>query len=385
MWRSLSFGFYLIRYMPRFITVAIHTFDRALTLRSLLESEGIEVVLQNVNLTDPSVASGVRVRIHESDLPLALRVIERTDVFSSDDASRCEETHSIIVPTDFSDYSMRAALVAGRLAAAHSASLRLLHSYLDPYVAANMQLSDNLTYEIADAATRDRLESTAKSSMQQFASDMAKALTGMGLPPIKYSTRIVEGVPEDAIVEYGKVNPPLLIVMGTRGCGRKEQEMIGSVSAEVLDAGRFNVLTIPEPYDLSGLTRLRRVLFLGNLDQTDMLALDSFVRLMRPEEGLEVRILNVSSRKFFARSVSKQSVESLLSWCRTHYPQWNFSGNEIDAADAVSAVLEQHGINPFDLVVVPNRRKSAFSRVFNPGPANTMLFRADLPMLVIPV
>ena len=57
--------------MTRYITVAIHTFDRALALRSLLESEGIEVVLQNVNLTDPAVASGVRVRILESDLPLA--------------------------------------------------------------------------------------------------------------------------------------------------------------------------------------------------------------------------------------------------------------------------------------------------------------------------
>ena len=70
--------------MTRYITVAIHTFDRALALRSLLESEGIEVMLQNVNLTDPAVASGVRVRIHESDLPLALRIIENTDVFSSD-------------------------------------------------------------------------------------------------------------------------------------------------------------------------------------------------------------------------------------------------------------------------------------------------------------
>ena len=106
--------------------------------------------------------SAVRVRIHESDLPLALRIIENTDVFSSADAARCEETHSIIVPTDFSDYSLRAAAVAGRLAAAHGASLRLLHAYIDPYVAANMQLSDRLTYEIADSDTRERLETAAK-------------------------------------------------------------------------------------------------------------------------------------------------------------------------------------------------------------------------------
>ena len=44
----------------RFITVAIHTFDRAMALKSLLEREGLEVMLQNVNLTNPVIASGVR-------------------------------------------------------------------------------------------------------------------------------------------------------------------------------------------------------------------------------------------------------------------------------------------------------------------------------------
>ena len=47
----------------RLITVAIHTFDRALELKNTLEEEGIEVVLHNVNLDEKVVASGVRVRI----------------------------------------------------------------------------------------------------------------------------------------------------------------------------------------------------------------------------------------------------------------------------------------------------------------------------------
>ncbi|MDE6454044.1 MAG: universal stress protein [Muribaculaceae bacterium] len=369
----------------RYITVAIHTFDRALALRSLLESEGIEVMLQNVNLTDPTVASGVRVRIKEDDLPLALRVIENADMFRSADSTRCEETHSILVPTDFSDYSMSAALVAGRLAACHSASLRLLHAFIDPYVAANMQLSDNLTYEIADGDTRERLEGAAKMSMQKFASDMCAAFRGQGMPAVSYSARIAEGVPEDAIVEDGKVNPPLLAVMGTRGSTRKEREMIGSVSAEVLDAGRFCVLTIPEPIRPDDFAELRRVLFLGTLEQTDMLALDTFARLMRPRGGLEILLMSVPSRKRLIRSAGRRPAESMLSYCREHYPDWSFDAREADSPDPVAGVLSMHAERPFDLIVVPNRRKGMFSRVFNPGPANTMLFRADIPMLVIPV
>ena len=51
----------------RLITVAIHTYDRAIELKNLLEKEGIEVLLQNVNLEHPTVSSGVRVRIDKSE------------------------------------------------------------------------------------------------------------------------------------------------------------------------------------------------------------------------------------------------------------------------------------------------------------------------------
>ncbi|MBJ2184785.1 MAG: universal stress protein [Muribaculaceae bacterium] len=370
--------------MTRYITVAIHTFDRALALRSLLESEGIEVVLQNVNLTDPAIASGVRVRILETDLPLALRVIENADVFSSADIARCEETHSIIVPTDFSEHSLKAAIVAGKLAASHGASLRLLHSFIDPYVGANMQLSDKLTYEIADNDTRERLEAEAATSMQKFASRLAALMKDEGAMPVKYSTKIVEGVPEDAIVEYGKVNPPLLVVMGTRGVERKERELIGSVSAEVLDAGRFAVLTIPEPYQPQNVHTPRRVLFFCNLNQTDMLALDGFARLLKPADGVEICVVHATQRRRFYRPTAADSAASLLSYCRQHYPAWTFSSADNAGTDA-DAVRAMHAENPFDLIVVPNRRKSMFGRVFNPGLANTMLFHADIPMLVIPV
>jgi len=51
--------------------------------------------------------------------------------------------------------------------------------------------------------------------------------------------------------------------------------------------------------------------------------------------------------------------------------------------DKEFAALQQN--HNFDLVVVPNRRRNAFSRLFNPGLAHKLLFRTDIPMLVIPV
>ena len=72
--------------MSRFITLAIHTYEKALSLRTLLENEGITVELHNVNLEDPRLSSGVRVRIPEHDLPLALRIVENRELFADNAA-----------------------------------------------------------------------------------------------------------------------------------------------------------------------------------------------------------------------------------------------------------------------------------------------------------
>ncbi len=60
----------------KLITLAIHTFEKAQMLKMILESEGIEVYIHNVNQIQPVISAGVRVRIKESDLPRALQVIE---------------------------------------------------------------------------------------------------------------------------------------------------------------------------------------------------------------------------------------------------------------------------------------------------------------------
>ena len=116
----------------RLITLAIHTYDHAVALKNLLESEGVESVLQNVNLEQPVVSSGIRVRIHESDLPQALRIIENTDIFLNPEYTAVDYNRIVLVPIDFSDHSMAACGIAFRLAARMKATIILLNSYLDP-------------------------------------------------------------------------------------------------------------------------------------------------------------------------------------------------------------------------------------------------------------
>ena len=370
----------------RLITVAIHTYDRALALKTLLENEGIKVLLQNVNLEHPTVASGVRVRIDEHDLPLALRIIENTDVFCSTEASRQEESHSILVPVDFSDYSFNATVVAFEIARNHGAGIRLLNSYIDPYIAGNMQLSDSLTYEIADNDTRRQIADNARKMMEQFADRLRSMIKYGQLPPVKFSTTVVEGVPEDAIVEDAKINPPYLVIMGTRGSRRKQAELIGSVTAEVLDKCRFSVFTIPETAKLDKGNIIKNIVVFTNLEQEDLLAIDTMARIFDRTKA-KVTIVHAKERKRPFERTNRKSIENIVSYCRKNFPAFTF-----EAAEDIPEITDgpQHAIistdnTPVDLIVIPNKKKNPFSRLFNPGLAHKILVEADVPMLVIPV
>ncbi len=370
----------------RLITLAIHTYDRAVAVKNLLEAEGIEVTLQNVNLEQPEISSGVRVRIDITDLPLALRIVENPHIFSGyafpQSARSCK--HAILVPTDFSDLSINAARVALRLAATRKTEVVFLHAYIDPGLSGSVQLSDNLTYDITDTEMTEHLVAAANGSMAKFAAKIRQMMKCNELPMVPFSTAVVEGVPEEAIVAFTKQNTPYLVVMGTRSKSRKEREFIGSVTAEVLDAGRFSVLTVPEPAAPQTIDTPHNILFFGNIDQEDIIAMDTLYRYFS-NSNAEVTIIHIPQRHRLTERFYSKSADALSEYCTKTFEHFNFKTVTVSpdkAIDELEALQNEHN---FDLLVLPNKRKNALARMLNPGLAHKILFQADIPMLVIPI
>lgn len=366
----------------RFITVAIHTYDKALALRSLLESEGITVELNNVNLEVPGLSSGVRVRIPESDLPLALRIIENRELFSDNTSE--QNARMILVPIDINEHSYKAARVAVMLANRHKAKIAFLYSYIDPYIAGNVLFSDKHTYEVGETGARKALDNTARKHLDNFVERLRNEMKRGDIPAVKCERYVIEGVPEDAIAQYAKTIKPSLIIMGTRGAARKDSDMIGSVTAEVLDEGRYTVLTVPAPAEENISINPSKILFLSNLEQDDILALDALYRLFDTCKS-NITIMHVPSKGRISTCAADKVLERLCEYCCENYPDFTFATAPVNSSDNERNFTELLKANDFDLIVVPNRRRNAFSRLFNPGLAHKILFRTDIPMLVIPV
>lgn len=105
----------------KLVTLAILTYTKAQILKNVLENEGIETYIHNVNQIQPIVSSGVRLRIKESDLPRALKITESSTWLSESIVGEKEpkvkdKSNKILIPVDFSNYSMKACEFAFNLA-----------------------------------------------------------------------------------------------------------------------------------------------------------------------------------------------------------------------------------------------------------------------------
>lgn len=364
----------------RLITVAIHTCEHAIALKEKLESAGLFVTLQNINLEHPVVASGMRVRIREHDLPKALLIIEN-DESTPHPVESCTSSQEILVPVDFSAYSFEACLVAHHIAAAHDAAVTILYSYYTPLHATSTQLSDALTYDQPVPDSSEEAVEMARRQLLQLRKSIDRKLPATISGKVKTNVVIARGVPEDAINQYSKEHSPLLIVMGTRGTNKKERDLVGSVTAEVLDTCRRPVLTIPEGFTASDIVDIGNVLYFCNGEQSDILAMQRLHELI----GEQFRHVTLAHFEWKRSNINSETLRALCNYCTDHFPGSAFSAAEVPVKTSEDICSRIESDDRIGLIALPSKRKSAFARLFNPGMAHRLLFKADIPMIVIPV
>ena len=357
----------------RLVTVAIHTFDRAVDLKNTLEEEGIEVKLHNVNLDEKVLASGVRVRIRERDLPRALQVIESPETTSS--AQRC-----VLLPVDFGKYSLKSVKLGMEYAQRSRGRVVLLHSYINERHTMSLPFGSD-RYESPEDDFKS-IKKNARQQMDDFKQMLVEKIARGELPNVKIETKVAEGIPEEQILHYAHKYDVSLIVMGTSGTNRRRQNLIGSVAGEVMDACKFPIFTVPIGMPDVSLADIIHVAFFSNLIQQDLISFDRFARLFNMR-GVEVTIVPVVDKK--DRRLVDQSLQQLLQYCRDHYPECTFKTKRIAAKTFVDSFAQYAQEENIQLIAVPNKKSSIFSRLFNPSIAHRVLFQTDTPMLVVPV
>jgi nucleotide-binding universal stress UspA family protein len=366
----------------KLITLAIHTFEKAQILKTLLESEGIEVFIHNVNQIQPVISAGVRVRIKESDLPHALRIIETTRLFKEkNEYPEDENIKKILIPVDFSDYSLKACEVGFQYANQVGAEIMLIHAYYTMFVPASLSyLGIGFDNNNVHDESIHSLYNRVRTDMEHIVSIINKKIADGELPDVKYNYIFREGLPEDEIIAFAKEYRPMMMMMGTRGKNRKNIDLIGSVTAEIIESTRAPLLAIPENMPFNNIREAQNIAFAISFNQHDLVAFNCFAKLMK---GIipKVHLFNISTSRDEWNEIRLTGTREYL---QKHYPDMEIEFTVLDDGDLLDAIEKFVREKNIDIITLTTYRRRTITRIFYPSIARKMLFHTNTALLVIP-
>lgn len=375
----------------KLITLVIHTPERAGILKGILESHGMKVELEDFVVSHSTIRVAERVKISEEDLPLALKILESGDNYcaASMAMKMAGMSGNLLIPVDFSDSSMLAVKMGFNLARRLSVHPVLMHAFMAPLFASSPFGSADLSPIAADpgGTTEEVVEisdirQAAEAAMHKFKKRISNAMSEGKIPEMEYSSLLMEGIAEEVILNYCRETPPMLVVMATRGIERKEEELVGSVTAEVLDSCRVPVLTVPDICEPLNIKDINKLLVFCNVDQQDILAMEVLMRMF-DYPACDIAIVPVTEKKRTSKVTSR--IDELVSYFNKTYPNSSFRTIFPEVSDfrkGIDAIIKEQGIQ---LMIVPNKKTNVFSRIFHPTIAHKFLFERDMLMLALPI
>lgn len=360
------------------ITVATHTYEKAQFIKMELEREGIECYLSNINLIQGSFSGGVKVRIKEHDLDKALAIIENINEVYFKEEKLPKSPNRVLVPVDFSDYSYNACVFAISLAKTIGAEVDLMHTYFSPLIN-TLPYTETFSYDLNVDKTLKQIEEKAKKDMDKLNARLRKKMAEGKLATVKTKTLLNEGVPEEEILGYAKKYQPRIIIMGTRGKNRKNDDLIGSVTAEVIERARVPVLAIPEDTPFSHIDHIKSLAYITSFADNDLEAIDKLMDIIGKND---IKLHCVHLGHEGEDPWDEVKLTGLEEYLNKKYKGKEISCGLMEGDDLLVSLDKLIREKNIDIITLITKRRNIIARMFNPSMARRMIFHTDTPLLV---
>ncbi len=371
------------------MTLVVHTPRRAAELKKLLAEHSVPAELVPFSVPGIDMPECMEVRINPIALPVALKILESGGAYSSVKAALelSGASGTVLIPVDFSPRSEIACKVGFALADRLGMRPLLLHAFASPAVIPSQEA--DLLFSPEDVALAE--EETARENVEtqhmqakmlrHFETSVKKKQADGVLPDVEFSSSLVQGLPEEVITEYCRKESPAVVVMSTRHARRKAAELVGSVTAEVLDSCRVPIFAVPEDYEFVAIPEIRNLIFFCNLDRQDIISIESLMTLFSYPE-VNITLVPVSDA---SPSALVERLSSLCRYLSDAYPSASFSRMIFPRKTLREDLQSFITTNEIQLLIVPNKKTNVFRRLFKPGIAHRLLLEGDMPVLALPV
>lgn len=360
----------------KIITIALLPYSKAEVLRSLLEARGIESSLENVNLIQGAVASGVKVRINAKDAKKAYPILNK--MLGEVKKETPQSENFILVPVDFSDYSLKAASMAYEIALKLGASLVFYHVIPQPDYF-TIPYSDVMAF---DAGLYDHLkerEDYVNEEFDRFLKQLKEIVGEEAWKSIQIDQIVKMGYPEEDILSYTELHPPRLIVMGIKGPSENKTTVMGSTTAGVIYKAEVPVLVIPEKAPLLNLASMKKVVYATNFDDKDFTAIDRLLAILKPF-NTEVTCLHIGSPE--EEEWEKARLRNMRKVLKKNFQDEALVCEMVQGGDVLAELEKYMEAKTIDILSLTTHKRNMITRIFNPSIARKMVFHLKTPLLV---
>lgn len=363
----------------RMITIATDHYTSAEVLKARFESAGIKVFLKHINLLQGAVSEGVQVQIKESDVEKALRLMAEWK--SQREQAEKKETKTIrriLVPVDFSDHSKNACLFALNLAREFEADLKILHVYYAPIVDL-VPITDAYSIQIDMDINLREMEARARKGLVTFVGEIRQEAKKLGAEGVKIGYSLREGIVEDEIARVAKDYKPGIIVLGTKGKGEKQSDIIGSVVYRVLDRTRVPLLAIPVRSAYEAASKVRNIVYATDFDDSDYVAIRRLINIV---SAFNVKIHCIHVSKDAKKSWDDVKMENLKDYFKKVHKGLKVECHFIEGENIIQKVDDFAAAHQIDLFALTNRKRGLISRLFYPGITKKLIHQSRVPLLI---
>ena len=365
----------------RLITIAVHKKEKAKILEQILQREGIDVVLEEIKDEESEHVSGIAIRIKSSDLSRSLAIIEGSKLskYNDPDVLKIDGVRKrVLVSVDFSDYSMKACQVAFNIAKEIGAKIKILHVYHNFYYPSSFPFADTLK----DTPDEGML-SKARKQMLNLCVEIEQNITNGILPSVNYSYSLREGLVEEEIELFVKEYQPVLLVTGTKGKDNNQSNLLGSVTADIIEMTDVPVLAVPENSPIDTIEDVKHVAFLTNLQQRDLVSFDMLVKLLKPYPNIRITLIHINRINRKGDKLPEEQLIRMKNHFEEQYPQINISYQLIENPDLPLAINEYAMQQGVALIALNTRKRNILGRMFWPSISRKVLFKSNIALLVL--
>ncbi|HPB26457.1 MAG TPA: universal stress protein [Bacteroidales bacterium] len=361
----------------KLIIITSTNYSKALLLKSLLEFEGIETYLANVNLIQSDIATGVKVMVKDTDAKKALQVIKYADKQELKTAAgKSENINKIICPVDFSKDSLNAAYYALQVAAKINAEVKFMYACYSMQPMANI-FPDAFSYQIGMGNIFNDEKLEVKDAMNKFKGTINLYIKEQGLPELKISTNIVYEDPITAIPNYCKKHRYAMVIMGTKGLGKSRNYQAGSIALNTIESVEIPVLVVPKEYSFTMLGQFNTV-YLTDFDDRDFSSFRKLMSIISPFDA-KVHCVHIQQEK---SKINKIMLDELTAHIKSVYSNYDVSCKLINSSEVTKSINEFVKANEINLISLSERKRNWLVKLFSKSVVKDILFKVNTPLLV---